>query len=76
MSNFNIHEDLQSRPDSQKLEILAISGPTARKIMQKLVDGKRDFLTDLGLEVDEGDICHIIDHYSESILAPPPWERR
>ena len=75
MSNFNIHEDLKSRPDSEKLEILAISGPSAVQFMQKLVDGERDFLTDIGLVVDEGDISHIIDHYSESILAPPPWEK-
>lgn len=40
MANFSVKDDLQFRAANQRLEILAISGPTAQWVMERLRDKK------------------------------------
>jgi glycine cleavage system aminomethyltransferase T len=67
--SYNVAEDLEYRPDSEKLEIISISGPRAQQIMQRLVDGERDFLeSEYYLDVTEEDVQNVIAQYSRVIL--------
>lgn len=76
MASFNIKEDLQFRPDDQKLEIVCISGPSARDNMRMLIEKNFKSLEKrYGLKVDPKVAERIVSQYGKHIMAPPPWER-
>lgn len=69
MARFNIKEDLQDRKADQALEILAISGPTATKVMQSLIDNDYSFVENkFGLKICPAAASRIIAKYSRNIL--------
>ena len=74
MAEFNIKQDLKSRPDAESLEIICISGPRAPKNMKRLMDGERAFIGDeYGLSVSEKTVGAIIAQYGALICATPRW---
>ena len=76
MVKFNIKEDLEFRPDAQKLEILCISGPSAVHNMTRLVNKEYRILEmELGFKIDPKVAEKIVEKYAQRILALPAWKR-
>lgn len=69
MASFNIKEDLTHRADAQALEIIAISGPGAEKVMISLRDKKFSWIEErYGLKVDPTVAAGIVLKYARSII--------
>lgn len=69
MSRFNIKEDLEFRSDDQKLEILAISGPSAERVMRALTAQRyAEVEATFSIRVNPAVARRIVQRFSERIL--------